>query len=99
MSQQQLTIKTPSVARLWFVLGVLGVMLLLLAFRAFDLHVLQHEFLANQGEKRNLRSEPLRSEERRVGKECRSRGATGQEKKREKVKSVGQEIGDKAHRK
>src|SRR5699024_2696024 len=59
MSQQHTSVNTPSIARLLFVLGVLGAMLLLLVFRAFDLHVLQHDFLANQGEKRNLRSEPL----------------------------------------
>lgn len=59
MSDKQLTARVPSKPRLMFVLGVLAVLLGLLVFRAFDLHVLQHDFLANQGEKRNLRTEPL----------------------------------------
>lgn len=60
MSQQPTVIaRTPSTQRLVFVLGGLAVLLGLLACRAVDLHVLQHDFLANQGEKRNVRTEPL----------------------------------------
>lgn len=41
------------------VLGVWGICALALAARAVDLQVIQHEFLARQGDLRNLRVEPL----------------------------------------
>lgn len=59
MSQQQHTTREPSNKRLITVFALFGAVLLVLIYRAVDLHVLQHEFLANQGEKRNLRSETL----------------------------------------
>lgn len=45
--------------RLRVVLGALGVCVLVLGWRALDLQVLQHDFLARQGDLRNLRTEPL----------------------------------------
>ncbi|MCK0537946.1 peptidoglycan D,D-transpeptidase FtsI family protein [Alcanivorax quisquiliarum] len=48
-----------SARRLRVVLAFLAAGALLLGWRAVDLHVMQHEFLARQGELRNLRIEPL----------------------------------------
>jgi cell division protein FtsI (penicillin-binding protein 3) len=45
--------------RYLLVVGFWGVLVVGLLFRAVDLHVLQHEFLARQGDMRNLRVEPL----------------------------------------
>lgn len=60
MTQQpKAIVRTPNAERLAFVLGGLALLLGLLVFRAVDLHVLQHDFLASQGEKRNVRTEPL----------------------------------------
>jgi cell division protein FtsI (penicillin-binding protein 3) len=45
--------------RYLFMIGAWGVLGLGLLARAVDLHVLQHDFLARQGDMRNLRIEPL----------------------------------------
>ena len=48
-----------SPARLYLMLGFWLLCALLIAWRAVDLHVVQHEFLSHQGDLRNLRVEPL----------------------------------------
>lgn len=45
--------------RFRFLLGMWALCAALLAWRAVDLHLVQHDFLARQGDMRNLRVEPL----------------------------------------
>ena len=59
MTARRKTQQPHSNRRLYVVMGMLGLCVLALGWRAVDLHVGQHEYLSRQGDLRNLRIEPL----------------------------------------
>ncbi|MCH8544364.1 MAG: penicillin-binding protein 2 [Alcanivorax sp.] len=59
MTARRKTQQPHSNRRLYVVMGMLGLCVLVLGWRAVDLHVGQHEYLSRQGDLRNLRIEPL----------------------------------------